>query len=216
MSGYLNDMYTLTEDDYKAAAHSLGVRVEVIKAVAKVESNGLGFFPDGQAVILFEPHIFGKLTNYRYVVSHPHLSRRGWDRKAYGPTGQHQHNKLAQAVALNRDAALMSASWGQFQIMGFNWEACGYRSLQAFINDVTGSAAGQLRAFVGFVKKKGLHAELKSLNWAGFAYGYNGSGYAANKYDKKMKAEYDRLMANRKVTTDWEFPLTCTNDFVDK
>jgi hypothetical protein len=31
--------------------------------------------------------------------------------------------KASKAVLINRDIALMSASWGRFQIMGFNFKA---------------------------------------------------------------------------------------------
>lgn len=180
----------LSEKDWAEAAHSLRLPVAVIKAVAEVEAVGKGYTADGQTKILFEPHIFGKYTNYKYNKSHPHLSSSKWNRQNYGPSGTYQHKKLGEAVMLDRNAALMSASWGAFQVMGFNWKVCGYKSLQAFINDVTGSAAGQLRAFVGYVRGRGLADELQRMDWAGFARGYNGPAYAANKYDKKLEAAY--------------------------
>ena len=43
-------------------------------------------------------------------------------------------DKLAQAVVLNRDAALQSCSWGRFQVLGLNWKSLKYESLQEFIN----------------------------------------------------------------------------------
>lgn len=183
---------TLTEKDYAEAAHSLRVTVAVIKAVAEVEARGAGFLPDGQAKILFEPHIFGRYTGYKYNKSHPHLSSTKWNKQNYGAAGAYQHKKLQEAVLLDREAALMSASWGYFQIMGFNWKVCGYKSLQAFINDVVGSAGGQLRAFVGYVKGRGLADELQRRDWAGFAFGYNGSGYKENQYDTKLSKAYDK------------------------
>ena len=45
----------------------------------------------------------------------------------------------------------------------------------------------QLDAFVNFVKSKGLEEYLRTLNWAAFAQGYNGSQYAQNNYDIKLK-----------------------------
>lgn len=180
-----------TEQDYLDASIELQCSLAAIKAVAEVESMGAGFLPDGQVKILFEPHIFDRLTKGKYRLKYPHLSRRVWSRSAYGAGGQNQHNKLAQAVALDRDAALQSASWGAFQVMGFNWKVCGYASLQDFINDMQ-TTAGQMRAFVGYVKARGLADELQRADFAGFAYGYNGAGYAANKYDVKMDAAYRR------------------------
>ena len=185
-------MTGLTEADYAAAARKLGCYVAAIKAVAEVESAGSGFLPDGQVKILFEPHIFSRLTKGKFNRSHPDISYSTWKPGAYGPSSK-QHARLARAVALDREAALQSASYGRFQVMGFNWKVCGYKSLQAFVNDVMGSEAGQLRAFVGYVIGRGLADELQRLDWTGFAYGYNGSGYAANKYDQKMAAAYKRF-----------------------
>ena len=49
----------LTETDYLRAANILGLDdVNVIKAVAHVESRGQGFLSNGKAKILFEGHIF--------------------------------------------------------------------------------------------------------------------------------------------------------------
>jgi len=48
----------------------------------------------------------------------------------------------------------------------------------------------QLDAFVQFVKNAGLDDELRRLDWAGFARGYNGPAYKANHYDEKLAAAY--------------------------
>lgn len=180
-----------TEQDYLDASIALQCSVPAIKAVAEVESSGSGFLADGQVKILFEPHIFARLTKNKYNRSHPSISYAGWRPGTYGPAGQHQHNRLALAVSLDRDAALQSASWGAFQVMGFNYKVCGYDSVQAFVNDMQ-TTAGQMRAFVGYVKSRGLADELQRGDFAGFAYGFNGAGYAANRYDTKMYAAFRR------------------------
>lgn len=183
----------LTESDFESAAKRLGCRVAAIKAVTEVEAPGGGFLASGEPKVLFEAHIFDQRTNGSFRRSHPNLSSAHWDRSLYGPAGANQHRRLAQAVALNRDAALQSASWGRFQIMGFNWRTVGRESLQDFVNAQYRSEAEHLRDFVGYVLARGLADELQRLDWAGFAYGYNGPGYAANKYDTKMAAAYRRL-----------------------
>lgn len=187
----------IPEADFALAAKQLGCSIGAVKAVNEVEAGGKsGFLPDGQVVILFEPHIFSRYTQHKYDKSHPRISSRKWNKSLYGATGQNQHNKLAQAVALDRDAALMACSWGAFQIMGFNWKTCGYASLQKFITDMH-TAAGQFRGFVGYVKTRGLADELQRLDAAGFAEGYNGDGYAANKYDVKIAAAFKKYGAVR-------------------
>lgn len=186
---------TLTEQDYQRAAKALGCEVAAIKAVAEVESTGSGFLPSGEPKVLFEAHIFDRLTNGRFRKSHPNLSSAKWDRSLYGPAGQHQHKRLAEAVKLDREAALQSASYGKFQVMGFNWKVCGYKSLQAFINAMFRSEGDHLDAFVGYVKARKLDDELQRLDWAGFSAGYNGPSYAENAYDTKMAKAYKRLLA---------------------
>jgi hypothetical protein len=43
-----------------------------------------------------------------------------------------------------------------------------------------------------FIKAAGLQDELQNKNWAGFAKGYNGPGYAQNNYDGKLASAYDK------------------------
>lgn len=183
----------LTEDDYAWAAEYLGCEVAAIKAVASVESTGSGFLPTGEPKILFEAHHFDRLTAGRYRTSHPNLSSPRWNRDLYGAPGAHQHRRLQRAVALDRDAALMSASWGKFQVMGFNWKMVGRASLQSFVNAQYRSEGEHLRDFVGYVVARRLDDELRRKDWAGFARGYNGPAFAQHGYDVRMASEYKRI-----------------------
>lgn len=180
----------ITEANYRNAASVLGCEVAAIKAVAEVESRGEGFLPDGRPTILFERHWFHKLTNGRWSDKHPTISAR--KAGGYGPAGEYQHDRLALAASLNRNAALKSASWGRFQIMGFNFDDAGYPSVQAFINAMYAAEANHLMAFVNFVKSNNLADELRRLDWKEFARVYNGKNYKINKYDTKMAAAYRR------------------------
>lgn len=185
---------SLTEADYVAAARKLGCSVAAIKAVAEVESRGAGFLSTGEPKILFEAHIFDRLTSGRFRRSHPHLSSQKWDKKLYStPSGEHK--RLAEAVTLDRDAALQSASWGKWQVMGFNWKLVGRPSLQSFITAQYKSEGEHLNDFVGYVLGRKLDDELRNLDWAGFAAGYNGPSFAANGYDTKMAAAYRKWSA---------------------
>ncbi|MEJ2621539.1 MAG: N-acetylmuramidase domain-containing protein [Candidatus Thiodiazotropha sp.] len=40
--------------------------------------------------------------------------------------GAAEHTRLKKTSTLNETAALKSAPWGKFQIMGFNYKAVGY------------------------------------------------------------------------------------------
>ena len=183
----------LTEADFNAAAQALGCEVAAVKAVCEVEAPRGGFNPDNTPVTLFEGHKFYQYTAGRYAVQAPDLCFPKWTRQFYGKTWQQEQARLQRAMALDRDAALMSASWGKFQIMGFNHHVCGFDTAQAFTNAMYQSEGAQLQAFVRFVQTAGLALALKRQDWAGFAYGYNGPAYAENHYDTKLAAAFNNL-----------------------
>lgn len=181
----------LSQADYIAAAEALGTDVATVRAVAEIESAGSGFLPDGRPKILFEAHVFSRRTNGAYDGSHPEISSAKWNRALYAG-GAAEYKRLEEAAQLNRPAALESASWGMFQIMGFNAKRCGFATLQAFINAMYRSEGAQLMAFVAFVKAAGLDDELRRGDMLGFAVGYNGPRQAENHYSEKLYAALAR------------------------
>lgn len=183
----------ISEAQFKLAATELGCSVAAVKAVAEVESRGNGFDPDGFPKTLFEGHWFHRYTKGKFGASHPHLSYPKWTKQFYGKTWQAEKARLAEATSLDRTSALMSASWGGFQIMGFNFAHCGYKTVQAFVNDMTKSDDAQLAAFVMLIKSFGLADELQNLDFAGFAYRYNGVEYQKNDYDGKLTRAYNKF-----------------------
>ena len=171
------------------AAKKLGCEDGAVRAVIDVESRG-GFLPDGRPKILFERHYFSRLTNGKFNAGHSDISNPQWG--GYGAGGANQYDRLGRAIALNRDAALRSASWGLFQIMGDHCKSLGYADAEAFVAAMVSGEAAQLDAFVAFVKKNKLDDELIRHDWAGFARGYNGPSYADFAYDTKMANAYRR------------------------
>ncbi|MGL6344876.1 MAG: N-acetylmuramidase domain-containing protein, partial [Waterburya sp.] len=99
----------LSEADFVEAAKLLDCDVAAIKAVVKVESAGSGFLANQLPRILYEPHIFGRLSNYKYNKTHPFLSSYRWNRALYSQGGT-SWQKLRQAMNLNEIAAIQSAS----------------------------------------------------------------------------------------------------------
>ena len=182
-------MKTLTEQDYIDAAKLLNCKVAAIKAVKEVETRGSGFQNDGKPIILFERHIFHRLTNGMYSKSHPDISNP--NPGEYGKYSE-QYDRLAKASVLNANAALQSCSWGLFQIMGFNFSICGYKSLDDFITAMKNTEKDHLFAFCNLVINKDLDDELQREDWAGFARGYNGKNYKINKYDSKLLASFNK------------------------
>lgn len=189
-------MKTLTNEQIKDLANKHDIEYAGLKAVVEVEASGKGFIGDVPK-ILYEPHIMHRLlTKKNYITirnnlmkAHPNLCYPRWGTYRYGAESI-QHKRLEVASQFNRDTALESCSWGLGQVMGFHWKSLGYESLQAFINDMYESEAKQLEAMIRFIKVNGLLLALKNKDWVKFARGYNGSGYAKNKYHIKLANAY--------------------------
>jgi len=182
----------ITEIDYEAAATKLRVEVAAIKAVAEVETVGRAFDDQGRPTILFERHHFHRHTRGKFD-SHASISNA--TAGGYGKFSL-QYSKLEEAYSLDEEAALKSASWGRFQIMGSNHRASGFKSVFDFVLAMTKSETEHLRAFVNFVSSNRKRSvALQNKDWASFAKMYNGAGYKSKGYDVHMKDAYDRLTA---------------------
>jgi len=210
----------ITAEAFRAAALELDPDpvhgMAAIRAVDEVEAAGGGFdrarsdilgldgpggFIDGENLpkILFEAHIFSAETGHKFDKSHPNLSSRQWNRALY-VGGQGEYARLHKAMQLDRPAALKAASWGRYQILGRNFEACGFSDVGAFAEAMKESEQRQLDAFVAFIKANGLADEFRAIgpspaSCAPFARGYNGPGFAANNYHGKIAQAFTRWNA---------------------
>ena len=182
-------MRLLTEQDYTRAAFVLRCDPAAVKAVAEVESRGAGFLTDGRPKVLFERHIFRRQLRAAGIDTRalereqPELVN---NRAGGYSTSAGEWRRLDEAVQINRDAALASASWGKFQIMGFNWRAAGASSLQDFVNRMYRSEGAQLDAFVSFLLSENLGDDLRRHEWREFARRYNGPAFEQNRYHTKL------------------------------
>lgn len=182
----------LTKQDFADAAKELNCSPEAIEAVASVESNGGGFRPDGFPKILFEGHHFYRYVKGKYAASHPTICYPRWTRQFYGKTWQAEDLRLKMATALDRTSALLSTSFGAFQILGANFAACGCKTLQEFVNRMCKSEAEQLRLFIEYIKFNRLDDELRELRFKDFARLYNGPGQV-DVYGGRMEKAYRKL-----------------------
>lgn len=196
----------LRNHDLVAAAERLDVPLASIYAVNEVESKGKGFLDNGKPVILFERHImYRQLATARNASDDPAELKRQADRLAtanpalvnpkpggyIGGTAEHQ--RLAMARLIDDTAALESASWGAFQIMGFNWQRLGYTSVQDLVAAMSVGESQQFDAFTRFIETDPvLYKALKARKWAEFAKLYNGPDYQRNLYDIKLQRAYER------------------------
>ncbi|WP_338662648.1 N-acetylmuramidase domain-containing protein [Pararoseomonas sp. SCSIO 73927] len=183
----------LTPGDRARAAMALGVDVATVQTVLTVETGTAGgFLADGRPRILFEAHLFSRATGRRWDATHPRVSQQPWNRKLY-VGGAGEWGRLEEAAALDRAAALSSASWGLPQILGSNHAGCGFEDVEAFVAAMSESEGRQLDAFVAFLIHGGLAPLLRARAWAAFARRYNGPSYAQNAYDQKLAAVYADL-----------------------
>ena len=182
----------LTERDLQQVADELSVEVAAVKAVRTVEAGGTGFWGE-RPKILFERHWFWRklkafglnVSDYRANNDDILSSRAG----GY-VGGVKEYDRLGRAQAIHAEAALESASWGLFQIMGFHWQALSYESVGEFVERMGRSEGEQLVAFGRFLQANRLVEPLRRHDWAAFARGYNGRGYKRNRYDEKLARAY--------------------------
>src|SRR6476620_9299865 len=188
----------------KGALNELAAKYDlepaVILAIQSVESGNNGYLADGRPKILFEGHIFWRMLKAAgknpadYVKGNEDILFEKADRSKY-TRGASEYARLEKAEKIDRVAALKSASWGEFQIMGFNHKAVGYPDVDSFVDSMKQPGAGQLRAVLAFMDHNKLLPLVRSpnKNWAKFAAAYNGTGYKKNQYDVKLQKAYDRF-----------------------
>ncbi len=181
----------LTDNGMSAVSDRLSVAAPEVWAVLTVETKGCGFLSDRRPSILFERHIFSKLTNRQFDICDVSNPQSG----GYGPSGTHQYDRLADAVGRNRSAALQSASWGMAQIMGENFAAAGFPDVETMVSTMCAAEDAQLAAFAAFLKSTRLDQPLRSHNWTALAKGYNGSNFAENQYDVKLASAFEKFSA---------------------
>ena len=179
----------LTSADIAGAAATLGVTSKMVSAVRQVEVAGDAFDALGRPRILFERHIFHRKTGGAFDKSHPILSNPVGG--GYGKFSA-QYGKLADACALDPDAAFQAASWGAFQVLGSNAVSLGYKSAFDMALALTVSEAAHLDSFVRFVRVNKLVAALQACkpgnaaSCVAFVKAYNGPGFAKNDYHNKL------------------------------
>jgi hypothetical protein len=179
----------ITTAQFIQAAKAVGCDTAAIQAVTAVESGKSGFYPSGKIILKFEGHIFHLYTKGKFDLSHPHISYPHWTEQ-YSQFGEAAYTRFDEAFNLDPHAALFSTSWGMFQIMGENYSACGFRTVDAFVTSLKLGEANQLAAFVAYVKSERLDRFLVALDWDSFARRYNGPLYQKNDYAGQLRRNY--------------------------
>ena len=179
-------------------AKEYGVDPAVILSIQLIESGSNGYLSDGRPKILFEGHVFWR--QLKKVGKDPVALSKGnedilypeFDRSKY-KGGAEEYNRLARAKKMDKIAALKSASWGEFQIMGFNHKVVGYSDVESFVEAMHQVGGNQLKAVMEFLKNNNLirYVNTPNKNWTKLAEGYNGKGQKG--YDVKLEQAYNRF-----------------------
>lgn len=195
MSSWIGAARPLTDEDFARAAGFLNVDEAAVRAVVEVEAASYGFDEKRRPRILFEPHIFWRQLGpgiKRNEAREYGLAYPRW-RRNYPRTMDARYAQLDRACQIDRAAAIKSASWGLGQVMGFNYKAAGFASIEAFVEAMKESEGEHLMAMAMFIKTNRLDDEMRARDWAAFARRYNGPGYAKNNYDTRLANAHARF-----------------------
>ncbi len=188
----------LKEQDLKDIAISLKIELAIIQAVFEVESNGFGFLSNTEPKILFEGHVFWQqliergISPAQFGKEYADILYPQWT-KSYYKGGLSEYERLEKAILIHEEAALASASWGTFQIMGYHFKICGFQTVSDFVKAQRKNEGEHLKCFVNYIQWNNLIGYLQTKNWAAFAFGYNGAGYKINRYDEQLAKAYKKF-----------------------
>lgn len=188
-----------------AAATGNKIDPAALLAVVEIESAGQLWEEDKTTPrLLFERHVFHRELKKREPKKLSAAVRAGlaipkWSRSTQYKDQASSKARLvliARARKIDEECANRSASWGLGQTMGFNAEGLKFESATALVSYMeTGGIPAQVDCMVREIRRNKLEKKLEKLDWAGFAKGYNGPGYAQNQYDIKLAAAYKRWLA---------------------
>nr|DAT00645.1 MAG TPA: N acetylmuramidase [Caudoviricetes sp.] len=186
----------ITEEEMNSLVRRLGdVTDKRIKAIAKVESAGSGWFDSGLPKILYERHKFWKHVRKavnRVVTWFANPAAGDYTMDANRNGINDSWEKLALAIGKEPLAALMSVSIGKFQVMGEYYSQCGYNHPIEMLHACSRSEMAQYELLVSYILN--VAKILPAYNMLStdpekcrsFARAYNGVGYEKNRYHVKL------------------------------
>ncbi|MFK3737684.1 N-acetylmuramidase domain-containing protein [Massilia sp. TN1-12] len=189
MTAFRGNAAPLSSSGFRRTMVALATDPASLWALITVETSGFGYLPDRRPKILFERHVFHRRTGGKYGSTHADIS-------APAPGGYlgdaDEYTRLERALALDRQAALDSTSWGLGQVMGFHAASLGYPGTEAMVTGFLEDEDAQLEAVQRFI---GAHAALRQAlrrqDWTRVAFFYNGASYAQHGYHRKLEHYHD-------------------------
>ncbi|MDI9881040.1 N-acetylmuramidase domain-containing protein [Flectobacillus longus] len=112
----------------------------------------------------------------------------------YIPTTENYEKRFLEAVEIHKECAYMATSWGIGQVIGANFRN-EFNSIDEMEKELmNGNSSSQLFIMASFIKNNStLKNAINDKEWAIAASEYNGPNYSKNKYDEKLKKEYEKL-----------------------
>jgi len=177
----------VSEAQISGFAKRLSCSVRQIKAIAKVESGGSAFDSKGRPKILFERHLFHRLTDGRFSPSiFSEAKGGGYDHSSW--------DKLIHAACRDAEAAFAAVSWGRFQVLGMHWSALGYTSPLSLAYSTVCTEAAHYELLCRYIETNKLSQHVQCLSAKAsdnraFARAYNGPAYERFAYHEKLARE---------------------------
>ncbi len=190
-----------TAAGYIKAADFLGAPEAYFRAVVQVEAASKFFNRDGTPLLAFEPHVFYRSLPkpLKEDAVDKGLAHPKWGKLPYLRSQKARYRQLAAARKIHDGAGLKACSYGGPQILGENFELCGFRSVQKFCAAMATDGDTQLMAMASFIhnsKKRvrskvtgdrmNAHQALQAGDFYVFAEIYNGPAQEKNDYEGKL------------------------------
>jgi hypothetical protein len=165
------------------AADTFDLPVKAALAVFSVESGRAYDAGTGRIVIRFENR-----TVWRKVYGHEQISNSHRNQDA-------EWSALGMAASLHMDHAVMSASWGLGQVMGFNHKVVGYENPLDMVRAFQDNVEAQVLAFFQFCRHENIDGYITSQDWGRFVRRYNGSRPGSTIFGQYTKGLADAYQA---------------------
>ena len=129
----------------------------------------------GRRSLFFEGHLFYR--NLEKAGISPDTCRAGNENILfreptirYDEGGAREYARLDKARAIHPEAALMSASYGMFQIPGERYAECGFDNIEAFVAAQNESVCRQLETLCTLLQTQGTIPLLRAHDWPAFSH----------------------------------------------
>lgn len=212
--------YTEIPSDLSVAkfAAEWGIEAAKLEAILITES-GKDTHHNGFPTLLFERHVMHRVLlkegvdvntldpKYNTIVD-----RSPYGAGAYG-SFTNQKVRFQLACEISPSAAIQACSWGFAQVLGENYEMCGFYSPEDFQNGML-TREGQLYAFLNYVaNREGLMQALRMADWYEVKRLYNGptehdaDNNGIDDYVEKLIKNYTRAVNSKAPNRDVSVPV---------